>query len=1423
MRLEFDNRLTFSAVLNLQDRHGLSFEPVGESGWKAKPAKGKNDALVLDLSRVAFADLDALAALTVVAHAIAPPSSEIQVDLPWAADTKRFIRTSGFLEVLHDAPDGKRRILSDEPIVARRKQRIFTLRWMSIPWEEDLETYLRVVFQVPSGANSSRPMNSRTASSLARAICRELIENAERHSRGSTALLGAIAPRPITAISGESLLPLESSFHQRHIGQSSSVTQIVVVDGGAGILRTLRPSCRDRADRDVVAYAFDRWSSSVDESTARGTRGLYRVARLAKRYEGLATLTSDKYSAAQVSDHAIRVSSEQMEARSLAFPGTILRIRLPITLQPQRSDEYVDGELPRISLVSLRWEDAGDLEVLRRAMGRHWSPNRLVLVQPTGTAPNHAETCRILLKMATVSHPNILCVHDADHSVDDIIEAANAVNQHLERVAGGDLHSAFLEGYEPVMVTDRTFTVAQWVGTTHDVAGILDGSHTSDDQDTLRYIQGLSLLVQRPDGRWARRLTTNALVGGIQRSLDEALNENTDYPPVGRSYITPALRIVASWTDIRRLLQDERVRRLGPQFICYKLMRVVPNILEARPCLIYESLIDDDFATRVAESLTGSYPLNTDFQRVGLHDLDSAQPLVIEDRPVVLLVAALSSEQMARRIAGYAIRQEFDIAAIVAILDSREKEHEITIWGRSIPVASVVRRPENGSSELRPIFLNRAGRREGALPASKLLVRTSEIIRSLWKANALQLGHFAVESDRHMTFAVDGDMALADDRIRIRLVKSLCAIAGESIAIGSILLIFGAEEMRSDTPALRMAHLVGDEMGASTMAFDSLERRSVRRQVADAAVVLVAWGSITGSSLIDQLNRLLEFSPRSVTIPVVFSQLDPRMEAHFRSISMVRGIPVRFDFVARLPVAAYDHENCPVCQQIVRNQHKSIGRSKEARLERERLAVSLWHPDALDGHADAISRQYGGDAREIVGAALSWRSALSTADRSTSAAYDLSRRLRKMLTRRTSLLGLSTLLAFEPVWLGRSPLSEMNCRRTIVNQMLEFLVPDSLLPEPTPDVVRALIGLRLVSKVDLARNAGLIVQALTTDHRALDVLHHLLDSLLKRKYILKTELPSELSVSLVNAPTVVPPESREDWEELLLAADEVRRSSQPLTSGEPPVLAWTRLEDSAYAFNSHRVGDSFEQALDLNRSTNDRATKWGSVERWMRLEIQPRVERFRSRILRTNALSEFHGQFARVLPPNGLDGSVVRIREKLNAMARDPAVSLAESSREVREISEDIRLLFHVTTTEDLSIFRQGLTELYVNIASLVEVLQEACDEHNLQLSVDSEVPKLGVVFWPQMFCSTLVSNVVQNASHAACAGTRVLKVSWLKFPEYLELHLESNTIYGGERDVGRPGPGGLEEVRKAAPEDVRVRTEKDAGRFVVIVTDPLV
>ncbi len=1196
---------------------------------------------------------------------------------------------------------------------------IVPLRWLTPASPEATAEVLKHFVAV---VNSARGLDSRfDAEALADVVLHELVENAVQHSGAERALVAAFAQPPGLLPEPDHFVQCERGFAKWLRGVDRSSVEVVVGDSGVGLCGKLSaayeeadqwggtssvPHLPEGRDASILAWAFDRRSSS-DEAGRRGTRGLYRVDRIVKRHVGLVTIRSGRDLAGWDHgglSHDALVAQPRAEERLAPVPGTVVRAQM--MAMPDEVPHRAAGEPPgdvELELGSIRLSQHGEVLVngdpAEDVLGTSGEDTCWLLVCEAGLAREEMET--LLLGLAAARDPATAAV------VVDNLETAKlaceGVNVEIEerKRHREESERKRYEACDPVLVMD-TRGNATWTGTTEPIAHFLADLLAAPRAETgmkeatgagleaistLRRDSGLAVLTADGIGL---RLHRRAIADGVARHVDRLVHDTIEKSG-GGTLMTPALVRVRAWIDVD-LLFAHCVDPAIPFLALAQRARESPKFGGSPSLLIAESSVDERRLKALGNAL-GAKRHETIPGEVGAEGSEGVGIADAGDQ-VAVYADLISSGESIRRSLSQIARDDARPLAVLCLVDAREKTGEpIDLWGLQVPVISLVANStvaEPGESKALPV--DAQGRVEPPLPSPpEYRVKPEEELMPLaGKTEAVHFGHIGGNANRHFTFYANAQRLLRPPTLRTEMREAVRAWKDGLEGGRRVEVWYPRPEPKVSRPAETIANELADELSG-------LEKRGVARQrvwggwkfpltlrgadlAEGTAVVIVDWGALEGTSLMEMVRLAGEGGATSIFACVCLSQLPAEAEWHLRSVRKVevtrqkpapsllekppppekKEIPLRVEFLSAIPVRAFGPRECPVCQELNRLADHEMPTPELRRFAKEQREKRLHLTSRAEAAEQPIWRldraPLGGD-RSV--AMLAIRHELEAALRSTRVRHEIAERL-KGLTKvlyaaddedlcdsdniedawRESVDWLR-LLALERQWLERPPLVLEGPRESIGQLAAAVAVAAEIDPD---DRATSIAVLRASSKPLFVEHAFEIFKRTVEQALPRRQLFYSLLSTTDRPYVRSPQTWKPLVETLERMRSAilegdVPRRAGLTEVELLLDRAVLRLGVADL-SGIPEPTVWRRLGESVdFAGTKHELGARIRRLEAMARreifpssAADDRTDPvitttlddWEKVENFLRNTVLPHLRCLR-RVFDSDVAKEIFG------------------------------------------------------------------------------------------------------------------------------------------------------------------------------------------------------
>jgi signal transduction histidine kinase/hypoxanthine-guanine phosphoribosyltransferase len=840
-----------------------------------------------------------------------------------------------------------------------RRPVAFPLTWMTTERSE-LARRAKELSEVLTAdlPDERRGIDRVSADALSNVVLFELVDNAIRYGDSPRALVAAWARPASVVVDAKDHLPGERGFVEWISKQDRPVVELVIGDSGRGIPAVLKPTfelARERgeklaeleqdSDAGVLAWSFDRYSTSGERGEKRGTRGLFRVDRVVKKHAGMIGVRS----AAELVgwDHGGAAHDVLFTAgqRLASAPGTVVRIQLPSV-----RDRFAPRPLPKLpeselafDVIQLEASDEGGatpesvLELHSRLRSPPSDVAGHIVVLPEGLGESR-QILDVLRDVAELRNPavnpiSVLALGDwelvrgASESLDFEIEAGH---QHTESANPRHftISDPFLllgphTGEFVSQRSDSEFRQRRWTATTPEMRTVLERlSAASDGRMSWAEFGDLDLGDEREGTLQALRLDTS-IVALDDDGLSLLLHEDAVFDHVARAVlshvalrstpfgpetvaITPSLMEVKSWLQPHSLVPAEIGDPLAMICLAHRVRQKIPWSREEHPGIIVTGAGVE--RSRV-ESFAAS--LGIEKKRSMAPDWSSEPPVDLQVLPPGLnaLVYAdiVASGESAQRVLGQILRDGSRPVAVACILDGRDDPTQpLTAWGTEVPVVSLVEmslRVRGDISGSTKIYIDPQGeienRAERNLPEPPYAIKPPDIRKSVERHDALHFGHTGSHGGLHFTFYVNSKALLEEftSAFEEEVEKWRQGFEADESAT-KLEVWYPKPEPKVAGPARQLAEAlarrredvvettsIGREAGwGSWNIQEHLEPQGSKRDV-----VIIDWGSLKGNTLMGMLRLAANSGAKNVLACVCLSQLPKESEHLLASIRAVQG------------------------------------------------------------------------------------------------------------------------------------------------------------------------------------------------------------------------------------------------------------------------------------------------------------------------------------------------------------------------------------------------------------------------------------------------------------------------------------------------------------------------------------------------------
>jgi hypothetical protein len=682
----------------------------------------------------------------------------------------------------------------------------FPLTWFSnidIKKSQEMSKFLSGVIGDPE-----RGLERLDANTITNVILFELVENVSQHSGATWALVAAWARPSSSPLTPSHYIRGEQPYLNWLRQSQTSVVEIVVGDSGKGVSSSLLSSFRKamiskefvpnegpHEIANVLLWAFERWSTRKDQRALRGTRGLYRVDRVVKKYQGLVTCRAENYMAGW--DHGGFSYDKPVfpEQRLSRIPGSIISIRMPPfqSNQPPRiapAHTISEFQIKYLKLGNIT--DEGIKPVLKKKLqdalisARTDRPLCVVAVVEGGEGQKEAveETLRQAVEMR---HPGtvVLCgLPGGWDLIDNAIESVNAEHERERRYVEAESRDNF-QIWDPVLVIGPKGKTA-WVGAAKEHRIILNklleygGLLTSErlaellpDAESrtsvIRYLRNDTNLIKISlDGK---NIEFRLTIANLYSHTVELINKHITASGQGviaqanEIYRTPSLLLVDKWINVEAVLDATNSLELAMLALTERILQhenwdKIDILSDSTVSPTHLSALQRCLGAAGKEAIPGETgtPIPP-----GLH-------IIVPGARVVIYCDIIVSAEAVKRCIRQALRDEAIPIVVACIIDARENPGEkVDMIVSEVPVVSLLEisiLSKTSPEEATEVYINPITRSR-ELPETRTLHpidKDTELRALIVNDKALHFRHIGRPIGRHFTFYLD-DTRLMDEPI----------------------------------------------------------------------------------------------------------------------------------------------------------------------------------------------------------------------------------------------------------------------------------------------------------------------------------------------------------------------------------------------------------------------------------------------------------------------------------------------------------------------------------------------------------------------------------------------------------------------------------------------------------------------------------
>ncbi|MGN6435584.1 MAG: hypothetical protein ACTHMM_03585 [Agriterribacter sp.] len=1008
--------------------------------------------IFIDLSQCLFAELGALAKLLLIIESYLKQKANIFIALPTARNTvnenrakntahgnkkplieglvnKRrdvnsFLKRTGFVSAvqeigkiykqniliteLFDFEKGELNIASfeesfsvvyEEHIANQNGYKfLFPFKWIDcgngIDEIESFEAELDHILK-----NEDRGLDSIDVKSIKNVVLSELIKNVHEHSKSKYAIftIGLINSISLTRSNRDKKQNTVEKSYISWIEENNISSQVEMYfgDSGIGILNKeyeeyIKVVTKNSglSKNDQLQSAFQKWTTLKAGELRRGTKGLYRLHRIVKKYNGLVHIDCLGYDGGFFKDLPVFRKSK------FHLCGTLVSIKL----NPYKEISAFRYTIDEPNQLQEKWVsdkfEINETFVYETSIKKYIQDYKNVLLLLDITAKNLAieldrkELENLFYEISRDAEPTrvVICLINRDAKIanDTIDILIDSVHTRISEMHAGSVFPE-IETAESEEILDPVLVIgdanrAFWYGGTKELVDILDACYLQGPSYNVKSLESFTSLNERTQSQIILYLrSSSTLINidsqfrllfnfyGVEKHYEQTI-ANAFRSNEKQQVCTPKLHIVEKWVSIGEVLSKDEYGFALCLYLKYR--NFIQDENEAEPEIDRDNtfiLIDSSQQYELAKKFVDLLGIRTKNIRDIESDIDFNIPkrtkLFPKNSSVILLTTVISSSETIRRLVKYAKRDFAKPLAVLCLANFRKYNiSHLETWSDTTKILSCFQKNLEDSSRIERDDKYFKDKKEGLLKASRIINPSmyfdedpestdiisidKKLLEFLSSKKLLHYNHYGVYNKRHFTFFLNKSGIInAESFIWEKFATSIDRwVTGVKTSSHTI---YVNESFIGGNNAFH--NFLKSRYGNNNVRILDKKVKSIN----SPNVVFLDFGILTGDSVNNFISKC--YSVDNLFICLLFNQAINSNADIFQKIDQLRYHKVltneygstkfKIDYLFHLPLNFFNSENCPICEHrraldFFKIDHEYLFKFSEDRQERLKQNLS---------------------------------------------------------------------------------------------------------------------------------------------------------------------------------------------------------------------------------------------------------------------------------------------------------------------------------------------------------------------------------------------------------------------------------------------------------------------------------------------------
>lgn len=811
-------------------------------------------------------------------------------------------------------------------------------------------------------ANPERGIEAIDVMAIKNVVISELVKNVFEHSEKTYALV-AIGLIDTKAYQNKNrdYDDIEIDY-LKWVSESGFESQVEICfgDSGVGILndefkkKYPNPgSSKTNYSKEQLRIAFQKWTSTKDNSTRRGTKGLYRIQRIVNKYNGIIHIdTSIHWGGFRKGGKT--EAKYIYKKNSQSFHGTLINIKLNPYKQIQAFRYKLESEN-----IWKKWrsdkifidKNLGCLAKIKESI--RLSDNLLLIfdIKDFDVLSHKEKLEDIFYEISRDAHPCAVIIYFIENeqldndSISVLLDSVNTriTKDHSQEIFGELASESAEDIHDPVLVIGSN-NQAFWYGGSTELIKVLSESHSNINiLEDLKSFQCLQPDIQTKIKLYLENdIRLVSLVNGelifnfisIDKHYEETIKH--EVKESNKKFCSPKLQISNYWLNVKEILNKNEYGFALSLYLKFRANIGLKDILRDNTYLV----IDHDQQSNLAKAFADLLGINTRNIKNITTDLNLNIPrrtaLFKPNSNVIALTTVISSSETARRLVKYA-RRDFANPIVILSLGNfrRYRINHLETWNETTNIISCYQHcaDEQPSVEKDPDYFKHKHKSLILKDFKKIspqldfedkskikpLGVDNNLLNLLADHKLLHYNHIGVYNRRHFTFYINKLKLLNINQsiLNKKIKKEINVWRNKVQAQGSLYTYI------SDSIYYRGSEFIRALESIPDLIIKRFEKNTPH-YTSESNVVFIDFGVLTGESINNFISKCNNVS--NLLVLVIFNQslsLGGNIYDRISSLNntdpldtfkKVKETNFYINYLYKLPINFYTSEDCPICE-----------------------------------------------------------------------------------------------------------------------------------------------------------------------------------------------------------------------------------------------------------------------------------------------------------------------------------------------------------------------------------------------------------------------------------------------------------------------------------------------------------------------------